>query len=55
MKVELEKFKNVFEGFNGGFGVFHFKDSPGPKQKGKNYTHAGTEFKMHTQEYTDVC
>ena len=38
MKVELEKFKNVFEGFNGGFGVFHFKDSPGPKQKGKNYT-----------------
>ena len=38
MKVELEKFKNIFEGFNGGFGVFHFKDSPGPKQKGKNYT-----------------
>ena len=38
MKVELEKFKNVFEGFNGGFGVFHFKDSPGTKQKGKNYT-----------------
>ncbi|HIN73865.1 MAG TPA: hypothetical protein EYM94_03635, partial [Gammaproteobacteria bacterium] len=38
MKEDIEKFKNIFEGFNGGFGVFYFKDSPGPKQKGKNYT-----------------
>ena len=38
MKGELEKFKNVFEGFNGGFGVFHFKQSTGPKQQGKSYT-----------------
>ena len=38
MKEDIQKFKNIFEGFNGGFGVFHFKDSPGPKQKGKNYT-----------------
>ena len=38
MKEDVQKFKNIFEGFNGGFGVFYFKDSPGLKQKGKNYT-----------------
>ena len=38
MKEDVQKFKNIFEGFNGGFGVFYFKKSIGPKQKGKNYT-----------------
>ena len=38
MKEEVQKFKEIFEGFNGGFGVFHFKQSSGPKQKGKSYT-----------------
>ena len=38
MKEEVKKFRNIFEGFNGGFGVFHFKQSTGPKQQGKSYT-----------------
>ena len=38
MKEEIDKVKNIFEGFNGGFGVFHYKQSTGPKQQGKSYT-----------------
>ena len=38
MKEDIQKFKNIFEGFNGGFGVFHFKQSTGLKQQGKSYT-----------------
>ena len=38
MKAEVDKFKNIFEGFDKGFGVFSFKESHGPKQKGANYT-----------------
>ena len=38
MKEEVKKFKTIFEGFSGGFGVFHFKQSTGPKQQGKSYT-----------------
>ena len=38
MKEEVKKFKSIFEGFSGGFGVFHFKQSTGPKQQGKSYT-----------------
>jgi len=38
MKEDIQKFKDIFEGFNGGFGVFYFKQSTGPKQQGKSYT-----------------
>ena len=38
MKEDVQKFKNIFEGFDKGFGVFSFKDSNGPKQQGANYT-----------------
>jgi len=34
----IERFKNIFEGFNGGFGVFYFKNSTERKQAGKSYT-----------------
>ena len=68
MKEDIEKFKNIFEGFNGGFGVFYFKDSPGPKQKGKNYTSRdsltdsiwlnhlnGTKFKFSDYDEVEKC
>ena len=36
--MDIERFKNIFEGFNGGFGVFYFKNSTERKQAGKSYT-----------------
>ena len=36
--MDIERFKNIFEGFDKGFGVFSFTKMEGAKQKGNNYT-----------------
>ena len=36
--MSVESFKNIFQGFDSGFGVFYFKNSTEFKQEGRSYT-----------------